>query len=181
MPDPNRCRNIGFPGDCIADRSRICTSSANFARQRQHRDIYGCRDNFLPIIAQTPTGVFRHIALSIKSGDTQLYLDGSLVATDTTAFSTIVLTSNLRIGSGYTGGRFFDGAIDEVEIYESAYSPGDSRILQCRERRTLYVTISFTDSDQYTNGHVDANQYSNIHAIQHGNSYNDTLSNTWPR
>jgi PKD repeat protein len=76
----------------------------------------------LPIILQTPTGVFRHIALSAKPGDTRLYVDGTLYATSSFAFSQITPTSSLRIGSGYAGGRFFTGSIDEVTIYNRALS-----------------------------------------------------------
>ncbi len=79
----------------------------------------------MPIIPQTPTGVYRHIAFSIKSGDSRLYVDGQLVGTNTLTFTTINPTSNLRIGSGYAGGRFFSGAIDEVEIFDRALSASE--------------------------------------------------------
>jgi Concanavalin A-like lectin/glucanases superfamily/PKD domain len=80
---------------------------------------------FMPIVLQTPTDVYRHIAFSIKSGDSRLYVDGQLVGLNTLTFTTITPTSNLRIGSGFLGGRFFEGAIDEVEIFDRALSASE--------------------------------------------------------
>ncbi len=80
---------------------------------------------FMPIVLQTPTNVYRHIAFSIKSGDSRLYVDGQLVGSNTLTFTTIIPTSNLRIGSGFLGGRFFNGAIDEVEIFDRALSASE--------------------------------------------------------
>src|SRR5260221_8178741 len=42
---------------------------------------------FMPIVLQTPTNVYRHIAFSIKSGDSRLYVDGQLVGTNTLTFA----------------------------------------------------------------------------------------------
>ncbi|MEM7032274.1 MAG: LamG-like jellyroll fold domain-containing protein [Chloroflexota bacterium] len=74
----------------------------------------------LPIVAESPTGVFRHVAIAVKSGDTKLYVDGNLVAQDPKTFSTLNATANLRLGSGFAGGRQFNGVIDEVSIYNRA-------------------------------------------------------------
>jgi hypothetical protein len=79
----------------------------------------------MPIVLQTPTNVYRHIAFSIKSGDSRLYVDGQLVGSDTLAFTTINPTSNLRIGSGFLDGRVFNGSIDEVEIFDRALSASE--------------------------------------------------------
>jgi PKD repeat protein len=79
---------------------------------------------WLPIIGDSPTAVWRHIALSSKSGDTRLYVDGVLVddgsLPNTLAFDHITTTSDLFIGQGYQGGRFFRGLIDEVQIHSRA-------------------------------------------------------------
>jgi concanavalin A-like lectin/glucanase superfamily protein/K319-like protein len=80
---------------------------------------------FMPIVLQTPTGVYRHIAFSIKSGDSRLYVDGQLVGVNPLTFTSINPTSNLQIGSGFSGGRFFEGAIDEVEIFDRALSASE--------------------------------------------------------
>ena len=79
----------------------------------------------LPIVAQTPTGVWRHVAFSIKSGDSRLYVDGNLVGTNGQTFSTIIPTSNLLIGAGYHNGRFFKGQIDEVEVFNRALTQSE--------------------------------------------------------
>jgi outer membrane protein assembly factor BamB len=79
----------------------------------------------IPVLPLPPSNVYQHIAFSIKSGDSRLYLNGSLVGTSTVTFSTILPTSSLRIGSGYQGGRFFMGGIDEVSYYNRALTAGE--------------------------------------------------------
>src|SRR3990172_3078266 len=78
----------------------------------------------MPIVLPTPTGFYRHIVFSVKSGDSRLYVDGQLIGTNTLTFRTIVPASNLRIGSGWDG-RYFKGEIDEVSIYNRALSSGE--------------------------------------------------------
>jgi len=80
---------------------------------------------FLPIIPETPTGVWRHIAVVIASGASTLYEDGIVVGTDATTFTTINTTTDIRIGSGHADGRFFHGDIDEVELFDRALSASE--------------------------------------------------------
>ena len=75
-----------------------------------------------PILPESPIGVWRHIAITAKSGDSRLYVNGVQTASSSVTFSTITSTSNLRIGSGFGGVRFFHGQIDEVEIFNRALS-----------------------------------------------------------
>jgi len=74
----------------------------------------------LPTISEVPTGVYRHVAISIKSGDSRLYVDGALVGQNPATFSTITPTDDLHIGSGSGNQRYFHGDIDEVEIFNRA-------------------------------------------------------------
>ena len=77
-----------------------------------------------PTIPQSPVGVWRHIAITAKSGDSNLYVDGNLFAHSTISFGFIKTTSNLRIGAGFPG-RHFNGAIDEVKIYNRALTAAE--------------------------------------------------------
>ena len=83
----------------------------------------------LQSIPQTPTGVWRHIALSVKSGNTRLYVDGNLFANSTAKYSNLISPNELRIGSGFAGGRFFNGEIDEVGIYHRALSAAEIKAI----------------------------------------------------
>ena len=74
----------------------------------------------LPIVSQTPTGVYRHIALSAQSGNSQLYVDGVQVGSSGATFGSITPSSSVRIGSGFAGTRFFNGDIDEIALYDRA-------------------------------------------------------------
>jgi len=77
-------------------------------------------------IPQTPTGAWRHVAISVRSGETRLYVQGSLLDSGGEVFSQILATSDLRIGGTLPlGGRFFKGAIDEVTIYDRALTEAE--------------------------------------------------------
>ncbi len=62
-----------------------------------------------------------HIAGTYDGSVMKLYLDGVLVATNSTSISIGTSDISLRIGK-YIDGHFFDGAIDEVKIFNSALS-----------------------------------------------------------
>ena len=74
----------------------------------------------MPIIAQTPLNEWRHIAFVIAPGNVRLYVDGEEVGASTGSFSAITSAETIRIGCGYQGGRFFNGRICEVAIYNHA-------------------------------------------------------------
>jgi hypothetical protein len=77
-----------------------------------------------PIVSATPTDTWRHVVMTAKSGETKVYVNGTQVgATVTTAFTNIAESSNVDIGIGHLGTRWFNGLLDEVAIYDSALSP----------------------------------------------------------
>jgi hypothetical protein len=76
-----------------------------------------------PIVPATPTDTWRHVVMTAKSGETKVYVNGAQVgATVTTAFANIAESSNVDIGIGHLGTRWFNGLLDEVAIYGSALS-----------------------------------------------------------
>ncbi len=79
----------------------------------------------LPIIFPSPLIGYRHIAMSIKSGETRLFINGLKVGSSDTEFNFILSTSDLRIGSGFGGIRFFQGEIDEVGIFDRALTAAE--------------------------------------------------------
>ncbi|HSH03780.1 MAG TPA: LamG domain-containing protein [Anaerolineae bacterium] len=72
-----------------------------------------------------PTNEWHHLAVVFSSGDSRLYLDGVEIASSTATITTINATTNLRISSGFGGGRFFNGQIDEVRIWNTARTEAD--------------------------------------------------------
>lgn len=81
-----------------------------------------------PIIPATPTGTWRHVVITAKSGESKVYVDGEQVgSTVTTAFNNIAPSSNVSIGLGHANSRWFRGQIDEVAIYDQALS--EERVL----------------------------------------------------
>jgi Concanavalin A-like lectin/glucanases superfamily/Bacterial Ig domain/RTX calcium-binding nonapeptide repeat (4 copies)/Bacterial cadherin-like domain len=85
----------------------------------------------LPIVSQTPTGVYRHIALSLQSGNSRLYVDGALFGTSSATFGTVSSSSSMRIGSGELGARFFNGDIDELALFDQALD--NNQVLALRD------------------------------------------------
>lgn len=76
----------------------------------------------LPPLPPYPTGEWRHVALTARSGDSRVYVDGQELGTSQMAFSRIDWAGDISIGRGWQGGRFFRGAIDEVQIFYRALS-----------------------------------------------------------
>jgi len=70
-------------------------------------------------------GNWKHVVGVRESGSIKLYLNGSLVSTQTDSTGNIDSTDNLIIGAGTNAssgaiGNFFDGIIDEVAIWNTA-------------------------------------------------------------
>ncbi len=79
-------------------------------------------------LVPTTFGAWQHLAVSVQSGNTRLYVNGVQVGTtNTIAFTNILTSSNVSIGRGFGSGRYFDGAIDEVRIWNVARSQDELR------------------------------------------------------
>jgi len=89
--------------------------------------VYTDTSNASPANApQTPVGVWHHLVISSKSGQTVSYLDGAqLGSIDTTSFGYVASTSTLQIGRGYSSGRYFNGILDDIRIYDRALTATD--------------------------------------------------------
>ncbi|MFN8643007.1 MAG: LamG-like jellyroll fold domain-containing protein [Candidatus Binatia bacterium] len=89
-------------------------------------------------VAPGPTlsdGLWHHVAVSIDRGSTsggRLYADGALVLTFDPTVGAGVLPpapSTLRIGQRFSSGQPFQGAIDEVEVFDRALSAAEVQAL----------------------------------------------------
>jgi hypothetical protein len=77
----------------------------------------------LPIIPVEPLNEWRHVVLVAQSGESAIYVDGELLDFPLeTEYGDILESSNVDIGIGHEGARWFSGRIDEVAIYDVALS-----------------------------------------------------------
>ncbi|MBI4328153.1 MAG: lamin tail domain-containing protein [Chloroflexi bacterium] len=105
----------------------------------------------LPIPPPTPTDRWRHVVMTIKSGDSRIYVDGvALGSPVTTTFTTITPatfspggTRGVRLANGHQGGRWFRGRLDEAAIYNRALPP--ERVQAHYLARTTYAGLFGTD------------------------------------
>ena len=75
----------------------------------------------MPVIPEAPLNQWRHVALSVKSGDTRLYIDGVQHGhAHKKTFNYIKPTDKLYIGSGHRKGRRFKGQIADLSIWNHA-------------------------------------------------------------
>ncbi|MBW1799389.1 MAG: PEP-CTERM sorting domain-containing protein [Deltaproteobacteria bacterium] len=74
----------------------------------------------LDIIPETPINEWFHVTLVLSTGNSSIYLNGVEFDSSSTSFSNIFSTDTIRIGSGHQGGRFFNGSIDDVAVYNYA-------------------------------------------------------------
>jgi hypothetical protein len=78
-----------------------------------------------------PLGVWRHVVLSVKSGDTRVYQNAELIAQQSAEFYNITGPTSwgLRIGSSSYYGRWLNGMIDDLRLYERALNESEIRTL----------------------------------------------------
>lgn len=97
----------------------------------------------LSLIPEGPAGVWRHVALTSKSGDTRVFVNGVQREMNPATFNSITASNDVWIGGGVCDagtlcfgpfnqppappkpavGRIFQGMIDELTIYNRALSP----------------------------------------------------------
>lgn len=88
-----------------------------------------------------------HIVLTRSSNTMRLYVNCTLVKTDSTSFATTPIYGNApaaKIGSRQNNSMFFHGKIDDVRIYNRALSNSEVSML-CSECLN-YQTITVTDT-----------------------------------
>jgi len=77
---------------------------------------------YLPAIPKS-TGQWQHVAMVVKSGQSQLYINGEPHGpADTQTFTSIRSADNMLIGNGYNQARPFTGKIANVRIWDKAKS-----------------------------------------------------------
>ncbi len=69
-------------------------------------------------------GGWHHIAVTAKSGEQRLYIDGVLFSSDNDTFANITTATALRFGEGFSGGRNMPGLLTSVACYKAADTTG---------------------------------------------------------
>jgi hypothetical protein len=80
--------------------------------------------SMIPILS-LKTGVWRHVALTVKSGLMKVYENGNQISSNSSTYKYITGTTEIRVGSGYDSKRFFNGKIDDIFIYNRALSDAE--------------------------------------------------------
>jgi len=98
---------------------------------------------------------WHHVALVVTSGNSRLYVDGVQTASNASAFTAIDLASSVRIGAGQSPGRFLNGRIDEVAIYNFALSPARISAHYAAQADGPFTTVAsgnWSSAATWTNG-----------------------------
>jgi hypothetical protein len=74
-----------------------------------------------------PINTWRHIVMTLGYGNASLYIDGNLIQSGAMTTTNNTSSSVVSIARGFLGTRHFNGALDEVAIYDDVLS--HSRIL----------------------------------------------------
>jgi hypothetical protein len=117
-------------------------------------------DNNSAVLIDHPAPVLNtwyHITLVAKSGESKMYINGLEVDSETNMFSFISNTNLLRIGSGYQNGRFLNGSIDEVKIYNTALSSTQVQQEYTNTANNLIAYFKFNNTPADSSGN-------NLHA-----------------
>jgi hypothetical protein len=74
---------------------------------------------------QIPLNTWTHLAATYDNATLRLYVNGTLVGSRAVAGGLLTSTGVLRIGGNSIWDEFFQGAIDEVRIYNRALTPAE--------------------------------------------------------
>ena len=98
----------------------------------------------LPVFLDATTGTWQFLAITAKSGDSRAYLNGvQYGSTVTTTYDYITQNSTpIKIGAGNAGGRFFNGQIDDVRIYNYALTPTQIKMVMNQGSAVRYGPIT---------------------------------------
>lgn len=80
---------------------------------------------FYEDVPGTPTGTWHHLAVTFISGNIQVFVDGVLGKSSTNLLAITYDTAHLRIGCRADDANAFNGAIDEVRLYNRQLSPSE--------------------------------------------------------
>jgi hypothetical protein len=72
-----------------------------------------------------PANTWSHLAFTWDGTTTRMYVNGSQVATAALSGNAVTSTGALRIGGNAVWGEWFNGAIDEVRVYNRALSAAE--------------------------------------------------------
>lgn len=100
-------------------------------------------------------GIWHHVAGTYDGSEVKLYIDGALEASLAYTGSIASSTHSVNIGSNAeVSGRFYDGAIDDVRIYDNALTAG--QVLQLYEWRPPEDVKGFTYQGRLLDNNVAA-------------------------
>ena len=82
-------------------------------------------------VSQLPTGVWKHVALTLGTTSAKLYVDGALVGQTNVSLSPADFTpmKNYIGGSQWIGDAYFDGSFDDFRIYNYELSQSEIQAL----------------------------------------------------
>lgn len=99
------------------------------------------------------TGTWYHVMGTYDGETINLYLDGKLVATNTSPSGTITTNAaNVNIGRSEGFGRYLNGKIDEVKIYNIALTPEQVRQDMNAGAQLNFGTTANSEASQLTDG-----------------------------
>jgi Concanavalin A-like lectin/glucanases superfamily len=121
---------LGFDDGNTANGYSLGISAANGVPGNQVFAVFGNVGDFTGGFAFTSTNQWYQVVMSRKSGTTSFYVNGNVTPNGTTASPST--PTAFRIGSN-SGVRFFNGAIDDVRIYNRALTTNEIAELYSEE------------------------------------------------
>jgi Ca2+-binding RTX toxin-like protein len=83
--------------------------------------VYTDTASILLSVIPISAGEWQHVALTSKSGESKVYVNGiQFGSTDTSTYNKILAPSSLSLGRGYDNSRFLNGKLDDVRIWNKA-------------------------------------------------------------
>lgn len=100
--------------------------TSTFGGAAVYTDPASAQFNEIPSFGPPPFNVWRHVALTAKSGEIRIYQNGTVISQLSNPFSYITQQDDrVLIGNGYEYARPFPGLVDELQIYNRALAASE--------------------------------------------------------
>ncbi len=111
---------------------------------------------------ELPVGVWKHVVMVHDGVNDKIFIDGALKATKAVAGLLNPTTKPLGIGyNAIDGGNWFDGALDDIGIYNYALSDADIAVLYTTEAAFPGTATDLVAAYSLNGNGTDATQFSN--------------------
>lgn len=121
----------------------IVGSGALALFENQAQTVINLNNNFITVEQATTSDIWHQMAFTYDGSTVVSYLDGEIYNSNSNADGLNYLSTAMNIGNASGSSNFFQGDIDDIQVYSRALSEGDIRETFLTNDWTDIITFSF--------------------------------------